>query len=93
MCSVILALSPSHENILVALIGGLGLVLVALIPVLASLRKNRDAIGRLDDHMPPNGRRLYEMVEATDERTARTELRLDRLEVLLMEHLTRRKEE
>lgn len=93
------ALSTSHENILIALIGAFGLIVVASIPVMLQLAGNRrrldantESLAVMNDHMPPNGRRLYEMVEATDERTARLEQHIDRLDVLFMEHLEHHQE-
>jgi len=85
------ALSTGHEDILIAIIGAFGLVLVALVPVLVSIRRASDrSTVRFDEmamHLPPNGTRLYQMVEATNMTVQELQQQATKTETVLLEHL------
>lgn len=86
--------TPTHDSIYVSLIGGLGLVLVALIPLLwanrgnrKSIRDTQDSVQDVRDHLPPNGRRLYQMVETTNSTVQEMQTQLNKVEAIILTHL------
>lgn len=57
------------ENIIVALLGGLALVLAGVIPAAINAKKARKHAERMSDQITPsNGTKLHEYIENTDRR-------------------------
>ena len=81
------ALNSTHADILIAIIGGLALVLVALIPSMKRTerhaKRTADSIGSIDEHMPPNGLKMYEMIEDIHTRVSSNSRRLDSIQTAI----------
>jgi hypothetical protein len=73
------AQSNTGESLLVAIIGGLALILVAIIPLLVSSLKQGREGGKISGQMPPNGALLWEMVEGLQHQVAKTEYADERM--------------
>lgn len=94
--------AATHDSIYAAVLGGMALILAAAVANWFATRKGRaearDAADKaqetgrkveaMEEHLPPNGDRLYHMVEATNRSVNHIRDKLDRVEGVMLAHLS-----
>lgn len=99
--------AATHDSIYEAVLGGMALILAAAVANWFATRKSRsearDAANKaeatgarveaMEQHLPPNGDRLYHMVEATNRSVNHMRDKLDHVEDVMLKHLSNHEEQ